>query len=601
MSLPVNQISSIIGAGGGDYLTLTAWEADLDDAAFDQDYISEITGQTADTAAVYFSGINTTSAFKAIIRPASGQEPDGTDNAGAVMQHLINIQESTNVANINISIEFNAGAVVIQSLRADSEINIIKSVFRDCTSGCVGIDVQTGCLGTVNIGNCLFRNFAYVPIWQKSSSATVRLINTTLYGNNYGVYWSKAFSEVKNVVSMGNTQADYKTTITNTTYCAAEDTSLPTATGNIEGLTIANQFTDAASDDFTVKDASADIYHSGINISYSWFPATDLVGTTWNDPPSMGCFEFIEFVGSSTNLDCAWKICKDETINTSWKLFDIEDELASWKIKNELYVGSTWKILKPWVINSSWKILADTHKDIVYKILISDSLPSEWKIFKRLSSGTEWLIANKLTQDTVWKLLIKEDFETVWRILTAGEIVQDITWKILSEITQDISWDVLTGEYQNTSFKILNSTSNPASWKILTKDELSFIWKVFLIEYKELLWQILTTGELQQNIEWKIKKLSDKITGWKIQVAGSINAAWKIINEDTYSISWNVLRLSDKDLAYRIFSELEQDTSWVIGESESIVPDAVYEFFQLKRNFIFNANTRTLIFYQKER
>ncbi len=38
---------------------------------------------------------------------------------------------------------------------------------------------------------------------------------------------------------------------------------------------------------------SKDIYHSGVVISgESWFPATDLVGTTWDaSNPSRGCFE----------------------------------------------------------------------------------------------------------------------------------------------------------------------------------------------------------------------------------------------------------------------------------------------------------------------
>ena len=77
------------------------------------------------------------------------------------------------------------------------------------------------------------------------------------------------------------------------TYSAGDDADFSSGTGNIQwtnGATDwAANFTNYATGDFSVKDTDADIYHAGTDVGID----TDIIGTSWNDPPSIGAFEYV--------------------------------------------------------------------------------------------------------------------------------------------------------------------------------------------------------------------------------------------------------------------------------------------------------------------
>lgn len=298
MALPTNQISSI--GTGKDYSTVTAWEADLDDAQWAQGYIGEVYGLTEDNAVIAFDGVDP-NGYTCILRAASGEEADGTDNAGAVIDVNLNIYQAINAIDFDIQgIEFYSGALSITPDSTGSVINITKCVFRD-QSGIPQVDINSLASTTVNIGVCLFRNSNYVGIYHRDSDASVKVINCTFYDGYYGGPGDAGgnFVAVKNCVSMGCANSDYYSLPSNMSYCCSSDATA-TGTGSLVNKTYTDQWTDPANDDFTVKDTNADIYHSGTAISgESWFPSTDLVGTSWNNPPSMGCFEYVA-AGSTT-------------------------------------------------------------------------------------------------------------------------------------------------------------------------------------------------------------------------------------------------------------------------------------------------------------
>lgn len=112
--------------------------------------------------------------------------------------------------------------------------------------------------------------------------------NCTAYGFNVGFARGNGNSPVAtNCIATDCT--DNYAAIT-TTYCASSAASELSGTGDITtACTAANNFTDASSGDFSVKDTDADIYNAGTTISGV---TTDITGTT-RSTSDIGAFELI--------------------------------------------------------------------------------------------------------------------------------------------------------------------------------------------------------------------------------------------------------------------------------------------------------------------
>jgi len=288
MTLPANQESDIIGGGGGDYTTLAAWEADLDYGIWSQDYYGKIFDLTADNDAIYFSSIEN-GGYDLKIYPNTGAEADGSDSSGAQVDSHIYISEPDSALLFYFDgiLFHTSGGIHCGQENTSSITYITKCVFRDVIIDCIS---PVSCDDiSVNVGVCLFRNAAEtycygIDVNDADLISNVVVLNCTAY-DMYGGYDESAgiFTDLRNCVAMDSqTDNDFQSSPSNITYCCSSDTSA-TGTGSIIEKTSANNFTNAGGDDFTVKDTNADIYHSGQLIEgESWFPATDLAGTTWN-------------------------------------------------------------------------------------------------------------------------------------------------------------------------------------------------------------------------------------------------------------------------------------------------------------------------------
>ncbi len=109
------------------------------------------------------------------------------------------------------------------------------------------------------------------------------------WGFNEGAGDNIAF----NSVADGNTTGDFDSGFGGTSsHNASGDTSSPVG-NNIDNIVTADTWTDAGAGDFTIKDVNSDLYQAGIDKSADTGLSTDIVGTTWLDPPSIGAYEFV--------------------------------------------------------------------------------------------------------------------------------------------------------------------------------------------------------------------------------------------------------------------------------------------------------------------
>lgn len=249
----------------------------------------------------------------------------------------------------------------------------------------------------------------------------------------------------------------------------------------------------------------------------------------------------------------------NEIPSADWELTEYNNQSSPstfYSVSDEQATGAA---LLP--ISCSWKILADSSVSISWKLFNLKDQAASWKIFKELIQGS------------------------AWKILKTG--TADFAWKLLCDISQATAW------------KMLKESSQTTSWKLIKRLERDSAWAIINRMYQDVAWQLLTSGELTRSIGWKVFNAKDLVIGWQIQTVADQAAAWKVINEQAQATAWNVLRITDQILAYKIFAALENNVAWSV-DSESI-PQPVMEFFQQKRDFIFNAAKRTFIFYQKEK
>jgi len=111
--------------------------------------------------------------------------------------------------------------------------------------------------------------------------------------------------------------------LTVVSYCASDDgdatdgTAVDISPGGTESTDWAAAFTSYATGDFSVKDTDSVLYHAGDTAT----PSTDIIGTSWNDPASIGAFEFVASGGGTTN----------RPPSIIWISKDLQDWAPLWK------------------------------------------------------------------------------------------------------------------------------------------------------------------------------------------------------------------------------------------------------------------------------
>ncbi|HCV42632.1 MAG TPA: hypothetical protein DGH68_04040 [Bacteroidetes bacterium] len=282
----------LVAASGGDYSTLTAWEAGRQGTTPSGDGVrARVSGELTEPDVIYLSGWQSgySSSCKIVITAATGQFTDGkTTTSGARINKRIVVYEQTNDIYLDVvGIQFHSdlNGIEFNSSAHGGVVSIARCFFRNNY-----VQVNCGCAAfTVNVGGCVFYNATYeygVGVYVYSS-ATVNVYNCTFDSMTFrGVLRLAGTCVVKNCVVI-NSGVDFDG-CTETTNKSENDS---TCTDDD-----ADDFVAPSTLDYRVYNTSSALYHAGTAISDSWFTnlcATDIDGTSWYSTPSIGAFEYV--------------------------------------------------------------------------------------------------------------------------------------------------------------------------------------------------------------------------------------------------------------------------------------------------------------------
>lgn len=283
-----------IKAAGGDYTSLSAWEAGEQ---------ANITGlgpsiaecySMADTTAVVIAGWTTTAADYIRIYTPITERHDGKWNTAKYRLSVANatailIQEDY-VRLEGIQLEVNAAnaanqfGISISGITAtNNEIHISHTIARthtntSFTTNALSIsDTDT----IFKVWNCVFHHRGGTTSGSDRavsiSSATGWIYNCTVYGGQTGIRITGGTNVAKNTVFAGSGSNDISVTAGTLTcnYCITEDGTCPVDTGNQRNVTVASMvFADVTNTDFhigatsTLEDQGTDL-SADANLAFS--------------------------------------------------------------------------------------------------------------------------------------------------------------------------------------------------------------------------------------------------------------------------------------------------------------------------------------------
>ena len=298
-------VDELIAAAGGDRLTINAFESahQGDTPSSGTNCQGRVKGNT-ESDNTYWQGwaSGQDATTKIVLKADTGQEPDGVTDASGDKALVDNGQfflEGTEAIYIDIiSLEFTS----IVSFQSDGGgvANMAKCVHRDISGDGLTL-TAIGSAYTLNVGGSLFKNVGtanYKEIIKTTDAdGTLNTINCTIEGATgdagKGFEQTAGTAVVKNS-ALTNNVTDISGTVSETTNKSEDD-------GDITNND-ADDFTEPSTGDFTVYDTNSNLYHTGTAIADSWFTtlcATDLLGTSWNNPPSVGCYEYASAGGAT--------------------------------------------------------------------------------------------------------------------------------------------------------------------------------------------------------------------------------------------------------------------------------------------------------------
>jgi hypothetical protein len=197
----------------------------------------------------------------------------------ALSQSLILAIAYTRIHDLEWTGTWTTGWYGINLNASGSNCKIYNNVFHDIASS---NGASSMIVISCNAANCEVYNNVIYNI--SHSGASNR--------NCFGIILNGSGFTTKNTVAMNCTSNDLDWGGGTHDYNVSSDA---TATGanSQPNKTAANQFVSVTggSEDFNVKDSSADIYHAGV--ASGQLSSEDIYGTAWNSPPSIGAFEFL--------------------------------------------------------------------------------------------------------------------------------------------------------------------------------------------------------------------------------------------------------------------------------------------------------------------
>lgn len=299
--------SSIIAGGGGDYDTITDWEADLGTGS----QIGECTGTFDEDVT-----INDSDPDDITLTAASGEEHDGTRGSGVGFINTAVASDNVQVLRSDVTIEWleftstqTVGRAPIE-IGSGSDITIQNMLIYDVESvGAIIYGIRVG-LNVARTGIVLQNNMIFdmhstsntcMGIYIEGAGAhTVSVINNTIHNSNtstgsgYGILLNATNATVTafNNMSTSNATADYQAdagTLTQSYNLASDATA--DGTGSVDSGDPSYVSTTGGSEDLHI-DSDSDGLDAGTNTGA---PSDDIDGDSrpQNSTVDMGADELV--------------------------------------------------------------------------------------------------------------------------------------------------------------------------------------------------------------------------------------------------------------------------------------------------------------------
>jgi hypothetical protein len=337
-------VTKTIRASGGDYTTLSAWEAGrqavnanlvtadvIEVAECYDDWPSGLSNE------VTVSGFTTDSTHYLLITVASGHRHDGTPQTGFYLKKtsafaaLVNLSQTysfceyvdaENTSNASDANAFARSADATQFRYCIGKIGSAGSCYRVTNDGTTVDPAFLCCLawgGNTGFG---IRQAAASSSYYTVHAQNCIAANCT-YGFVAGAYDSNGI--LKNCVAYNNATENYHNTFSASSTNNATSTGSDDAPGgsSVYGIT-SSDFVDASNNDFHITTGSA-LYEAGVDLSGTF--TTDIDGDTWATTWSIG-FDQPAAGGGATDLtiaDSTHSHAADNAVLTSSHLLTVAD------------------------------------------------------------------------------------------------------------------------------------------------------------------------------------------------------------------------------------------------------------------------------------
>jgi putative hemolysin len=590
-----------IRTSGGDYTTLSAWEAAQqgDLVSADEIRVAECYNDWPSglVDGVLIDGWTTDATRYPKITVAEGHRHSGSPQTGFFLKR------SANTATVSFA---GAGAAYTQIEWLDVENTstgsaarglshsfggtgiVLRNVIVKIASGKEAIHLPNG---SKAIGCCAWGNSNAGSIGINASIS----LNCTVRGYGVGFYPTTGDKSCKNCVAYGAAYSDYYlVTAANCSNNASGDTSAP-GVNSITGITSAD-FVDAANNDFHLASGS-DLIGAGTNL-YSTF-TTDIDGDEW---PSSGAwdigFDYYVATGGATIVSTtqagSWSV-RNTVSTTQAAAFSVRNlaattQPAAWSVRNAVATeqAGAWSVynLASQTQAGAWTVqnLVATTQDGAFSVrnLADTTQAGSWSVRNLVSTSQEsaWSVRNlaATTQDGSWAVrnLVSTTQAGAWSVEQEAGIVS---------VTQDGAWTVrnLVSTSQAGAFSVrsLVSTSQTGAWSVrnlaATTQAGAFSVRNLAATTQAGAWTVRNIVSATQAGAFSVQEAGVVSTtqagSWSVRnlVSTSQSSAWTLRNfvtDTTQGGAWTVRGLASTSQAgsWSVFGFVDsyQDGAWSV-------------------------------------
>lgn len=417
------EVVSSIRASGGDYTTLSNWEATeqrnlvtADEIAVAELY-NDWTGNGLSNA-TEIAGWTVDSTRYIIVRAAAGNgtqganRHSGTVDSGARVTStgatLVSHMANTRIEKIQVTSTGNIALYLYAGNDAVVDSCIARSTFASDSGIGLRTNVASSIVNTLAV-NCYSKGF-YL------NNAAAVASHCTAYNCDSGFVRGGASAVVKHCLGFGNSTGDFISGwLEGTDYNASGDASAP-GTTNVRN--ISDPFVNAASGNFATAAGAAIIDAGGTTGAGV---SADCIGTArpQNTNYDIGWFEYVAGGGATGTQATAWKIATQGSRETAWRVLAQGLRETAWRVATQGTQASAWRLLTQQEQAAAWHILTQAAQETAWMVLRADEQAASWAVFTRQEREAAWRILTQGATETAWKVFLRRTLQTAWKI---GEV-----------------------------------------------------------------------------------------------------------------------------------------------------------------------------------